>query len=294
MENIKGLLSQEKIVLLIQIAILILLSIFYIIQGVFPSLEMIIALTILLFIWKTKQRALIKDLLPFFVLLITYQSLRGFADNLSPSQIHITDLIEWEKSIFSGVLPAYFFQSILKTFPGKEIITGIANIVYMSHFVNPIIVAIIIWNYKKDAYWSFILGMVILTYGAFITYFLFPAAPPWWATKYGYLVDQPVILSGFIYPTIIEFFGPNPVAAMPSLHMAYPTYLFFILVYLWKRKILWFGILPIMVGIATLILGHHYVIDLFVGMVYSIISFAVSYFHHLKTKTPISNITEII
>ncbi len=228
-DTIKGLLTQEKVVLYLQLIILSFLSLFYIIRGVFPSIEMILAFTIITFIWKTKQRALLKDLLPFFLLLLTYQSLRGFADNLSSSQIHITDLIGWEKSLFNGWIPAYFVQSTLPSLPGHTVITLFANIFYMSHFITPIIVAIIIWNYKKDAYWPYIFGLLILTYGAFFTYLFFPAAPPWWATKYGYLLDQPVTLTAFVYPTLVEFFGPNPVAAMPSLHMAYPSFIFLIL-----------------------------------------------------------------
>ena len=266
---IKKSLTQEKVVLLLQILILLLLSLFYIIFRVFPSLEMLFAFTILIFIWKSKQRALLKDLLPFFLLLLTYQSLRGFADNLSPAQIHITDLIGWEKSLFGGIIPAYAIQAILPSIPGHVVIAWIANLLYMSHFLNPVIVAIIIWYYKKDAYWAFIFGLLVLTYAAFFTYLFFPAAPPWWATKYGYLLDQPVTMTAFVYPSLVEFFGRNPVAAMPSLHMAYPSFIFFVSIYLWKRKAILIGLLPILVGISTLILGHHYVIDLIMGVIYA-------------------------
>ncbi len=273
---LKQLLTQEKVLLLLQLLIIGFISTYYVLNGIFPSLDIVIALTVTLFIWKSKQRALLKDLLPFFLLLLTYQSLRGFADNLSPSEIHITDLITWEKSIFNGWIPAYVIQQQLPTTPGAKIIIILANLLYMAHFVTPIIVAVCIWYYRKNSYWPYIFGLLVLTYGAFITYFFFPAAPPWWATKFGYLPDQPVTLSAFVYPTLVEFFGPNPVAAMPSLHMGYPSYICIYILFLWGKKALWILLLPILVGLSTLILGHHYVIDLIFGILFALIAWLVS------------------
>lgn len=262
--------DENKYALIIQIIFIIILSLIYMSRRIFPSIDMLFALTIAALIWNTRHRALLIDLLPFFILLLTFQSLRSFADDLTPVQIHITDLVSYEKLLFKGVIPAYYIQQIILNKPYTLLITIPANFLYMSHFLTPLIMAIILWYKKKNCYWRFVIGLIILTYLAFITYILFPAAPPWWATKYGYLIDQPVTLTPFAYPSLIEFAGPNPVAAMPSLHMAYPTFIALYCIYIWGKKYIWVILLPLGVGFSTMLLGHHYFIDLIAGAIYAI------------------------
>lgn len=269
MKSYRMQISENKILLMMQIAFLLGLSLFYIFNGVFPSLDMLIALSIAALIWRSQNRALLVDLLPFFILLLTFQSLRSFADDLTPASIHITDLIAYEKALFNGVIPAAYFQKTLTNLAITPFLSTFFNVFYMSHFLVPVIMAIVLWYRRKEQYWYFIIGLILLTYAGFVTYFLYPAAPPWWATKYGYLLDQPVTLSTFAYPTLVEFAGPNPVAAMPSLHMAYPTYIYLFCLFVWGKKAAWLIFLPIFVGLSTLYLGHHYVIDLIAGIGYA-------------------------
>jgi membrane-associated phospholipid phosphatase len=266
--------QNEKYILGIQIGFVVVLILVNIAWNIFPSVELLLALFAILLLWRAKDRKLLFALLPFFILLLTYQSLRSLVDNLTPMDIHVTDLIQWEKSLFGGWIPSYYLQQNFHRIPGYQILTFICNVAYLIHFVVPLIVAMIIWNKKHNQYWYFIFGLLFLSYAGFITYYLFPAAPPWWATNYGYLPDQPVYLSTyFYYPTVVEVAGPNPVAAMPSLHMAYPTYIVLFITSLWPKKGGWLFFYPLLVGFSTVLLGHHYVIDLLAGVVYALISF---------------------
>lgn len=261
----------NKSILIIQITFLMVLSLWSMIRGVAPTIEILIALVIALLIWRAQYRALLADLIPFLLLLLSFQALRSFADNLTHADIHIIDLISYEKALFGGIIPASFLQSTILDQPYSFLIEIPSSLFYMSHFVVPLITAIILWYRKKEAYWPFVIGLVLLSYAGFITYLLYPAAPPWWATKYGYLIDQPVSLTAFAFPTLVEFAGPNPVAAMPSLHMAWPTFISLFCIYVWRRKVIWLLCLPLAVGFSTLILGHHYVVDLLFGILYGII-----------------------
>ncbi len=264
----------EKNILYFQVLFILILMVVNISFHIFPSIELVVALFAILLIWRAKDRKLLLALLPFFILLLTYQSLRGLADNLSPSDIHVSDLIDLEKTLFAGWIPAFLIQKYFPLIPGYQALAFLCNVAYLAHFVTPLIVAMLIWNKKPENYWYFIVGLLILSYAGFITYYFFPAAPPWWATKYGYLLDQPVYMNTyFYYPGIVELNGPNPVAAMPSLHMAYPTYLTLYILKIWQRKGLWVIIYPVLVGFATLLLGHHYVIDLIAGILYAAITF---------------------
>lgn len=274
LKKAKGL--NDKTILLIQFFFIMCFISINLFSGIFPSMEILFALCLLIFIWRSKDRKLLVALLPFCILILTFQSLRGFADNLSPSRIHITDLIAWEKLLFNGWIPAYVIQKYIPTLPGYHLISGLCNLLYIIHFVTPVLVAIFLWYKNNKGYWYFVGGITVITYVAFIVYYLFPAAPPWWATQYGYLLDQPVYLTSFFYyPALITNTGPNPVAAMPSLHMAYPTFIALMVNYYWPKKATIFYLLPIMVGFSTLLLGHHYIIDLIAGVVLSVVVFVI-------------------
>jgi membrane-associated phospholipid phosphatase len=268
----------QRATLFIQVVFLTVLSILFVLQGFFPTLEFMFVLVVVLLVWRAQERRLLAALLPFFLLLITYQALRGFADDLSPVDIHVTDLIAWEKALFHGIVPAAFLQSHITTPAVTRFLDPLMNAAYLSHFVSPVILAVVLWYQRRDWYWPFILGVVLMSYAAFVTYLLFPAAPPWWATEYGYLLDQPVTLSRFAVMWVIKVGSPNPVAAMPSLHCAYPAFFVAVAVAAFGRRGWWLLVLAAWVAVSTVYLGHHWVIDIFAGWAYALGAFAIVYY----------------
>jgi membrane-associated phospholipid phosphatase len=271
--NDKNIVINSNTVIFLQVIFIIIMSLIYVINKIFPSIELLFALSFLILIWKIEFQKLLKSLLPFFILLLTFQGLRDYADNLSKSQIHVVELINAEKLLFHGNIPAFYLQNNISKLPFLNSINILTNILYMSHFVIPLITAIIIWYKKPRFYWSFVTGLIILSYLGFSTYIFYPAAPPWWATKYGYLTDQPVTLSPYFYPDLVETEGPNPVAAFPSLHMAYPTFVALFTYYIFGKKSKLIFLLPISIGFSAVYLGHHYVIDLIGGIIYALFVF---------------------
>lgn len=253
-------------------------------NGVFPTLEVTFLLLTLVLMWRSQERRLLVAMIPFFLLLISYQILRGFADDFTPAEIHVADLIAAEKRLFGGLVPAAFIQAHFPALLARYL-DPIASIIYMSHFVNPVVMAITLWYRKREWYWPFVFSLVVLSYMAFVTFLLFPAAPPWWATKYGYLVDQPVTLSHFTMPLAMELGSPNPVAAMPSLHCAYPTFITAIGIAAWGRKGWWFLVPSLAIAFSTLYLGHHWVIDIIAGVVYGLVACGIAVLgHSIRTK----------
>ena len=72
-----------------------------------------------------------------------------------------------------------------------------------------------------------------LSVAGLVTYFVYPAAPPWWAAKYGLLEDvaristrgwQAIGLHGAGNVLNAGQIAANPVAAMPSLHTAFALF----------------------------------------------------------------------
>lgn len=278
--------SARRGFLAIQVIYVLVISLWSMSQGIFPSPELLLVLLASVFVWRARSRAFLADFIPFILLLVCYQALRGFADELAPTDIHVMDLIAWERALFGGIIPAVYLQATLLDRWFTPILDMLANLFYMSHFLVQILLALIIWHRKRMHYWPFVAGLVGLSYVAFIVYVLFPAAPPWWATLHGYLPDGAVMLTNFVLPTVVVFAGPNPVAAMPSLHAAYPTYLALFVVAIWGRRMLPVWILPFGVALSSVYLGHHYVVDLIAGMLFAAVAFALAWQWSLRRARP--------
>ncbi len=220
--------------------------------------------------WRSASERVWVDLLPFVQLLLAYRGLNGFAGGLSVGQINIGNLIVWEKGLFGGVIPSAWLQARLFAKPYTGLLDAIANLLYLSHFVAPVTVAAVVRGSKRVHFWAYMLGFFVLAYLGFATYLLFPAAPPWWATRFGYLTGPDAVsLEHFIIPPEVMFKTPNPLAAMPSMHCAYPLFIALACRGVWGGRASYLLALPLGVGVSVIYLGHHYVVDALVGYLYA-------------------------
>ena len=123
-----------------------------------------------------------------------------------------------------------------------------------------------------------------MAFGAFFTFFLFPAAPPWLASQNHFI--QPITrISSDVwgglglqdFPSVYNHIAPNPVAAIPSLHAAWAV-LFCVFIYkLYGRR--WgvaSAIYPLLIFIGTVYEGEHYVFDVLLGIVYAVIGYLIT------------------
>jgi len=259
--------------LTVEISVLVFIVLALMALGVFyPSTEMALAFLVILAVINPKVRAFVIDIAPFILLLFSYDTLRNFADDFALSDIHVTSLIRVERSLFGGELPGYWIQQHLWNKPYTPLLDMVANTLYLSHFLTPLIVSAALWRRRRSEYWAFAFGLLSLSYAAFVTFVLFPAAPPWWATRHGFLIGTPITLNHFVVSERIVSAGPNPVAAMPSLHTAYPTYIALVCLSVWGRKAWPVLFLPLAVAFSTFYLGHHWVIDAAGGAFYALLS----------------------
>jgi membrane-associated phospholipid phosphatase len=106
---------------------------------------------------------------------------------------------------------------------------------------------------------------------AFITYLFWPSAPPWYQLHDVVKINDQTVkaLWGYTLVTpIYHSFNPNPFAAFPSLHAAFPM---LAAVYAWQRYrllsvalVLWSAA----VILSIVYLGEHYVVDALVSVLY--------------------------
>jgi membrane-associated phospholipid phosphatase len=229
-----------------------------------------------------RLKSFLRDWLPFVALLLAYEMLRGFADN--PFGVHVASLVTWERTVFAGHLPTeilqrHFYQA------GQIHWHDIgATIIYFLHFPLPLVSAFFLWLKDKSQYYRFIVALLALSFAGFITFLLFPAAPPWYAADQG-LVSVTKITDLAVdhleWRWNISYYyshlNPNQVAAIPSLHAAYPA-LVLLALRRYNRKLLWWFLpYPLLVWLSIVYLGEHYAIDVIAGVIYAVAAYFLVY-----------------
>lgn len=235
--------------------------------------------------WK----AFLRDWIPVVLLIFGYEFMRGIAYQFIQdrhSTVHLTELIAADRAMFFGHLPTLWLQEKLYV-PGTiHWYDVLAMVMYIMHFVFPLIFAFILWIGNKERFWHFTLTFLLMTYAGFTIYLLYPAAPPWLANYWGVIhgvqlpfdqVYHALVPHRYDNLDMIQIWNEasgNPVAAMPSLHAAYPwlTMLFAIkffgkrgLIFVPYNAALWF---------AVVYLGQHWVIDIIGGIALASVAFA--------------------
>lgn len=245
--------------------------------GIDPSRYVFVLLPISLLVKKT--RSFILDWTPFLFILLSYDFLRGFADNLGP-RADFLGLISLEKGLFNSI-PSITLQSMFYNPSQASLLDYFATIFYFLHFALPLSFGFILWLYNRGQFRQFVTGILLLSYLAWITFLIYPSAPPWLASNENYLPKVYKILDVTLgafpdkwdLPSIYHQFNPNPVAAMPSLHAGYPVLVFLFALKFFKLRSLFFLPYVLLTLFSVVYLGEHYIVDLIGGMLYAITSY---------------------
>ena len=123
----------------------------------------------------------IRDWLPFAVVLLAYDLSRGAADLIGrPTLWHWqADADRW---MFFGTMPTVWLQERLKL-PHPPWWEIVISTVYMSFFILPYVVAAVLWLRDREEWKAFVRLFVGLSFAALAIYALLPAAPPWAAAR---------------------------------------------------------------------------------------------------------------
>jgi hypothetical protein len=239
-----------------------------------------------------RSRLWLSDWLPIVALLLAYELMRGLADDAG-FPLHMEDLIVAERLIGLGQLPTQVLQQAMRPVAGIDIVALVSTGVYMFHFLVPISTGILLWKWRRDQFHDFMAALIVLSMAAFVTYLLFPAAPPWFAANAGALngVDGlPLIaylkpetfadvgaalgLDGNnVYEKVFYAAGPNDVAAWPSLHVAYPFLAFLVLRRAFGRVAWVVAGYAAIVGFSVVYTGDHWVHDCIAGAAFAYVSY---------------------
>ena len=206
--------------------------------------------------------------------IFAYSLLRALAD-VTGIPVQSLYPLRLDRLLFSGVEPGVWLQQHLHPPSGLSKIDYVAVATHWSFFIVPHALAIGIFVFRRNHFSRYALAMVVTMYVALIFFFLVPTAPPWLAGQWGELpapgLSRVMDLVGAslnapTYQSAYESLGAaNPVAAMPSVHMAITF-----VVYLWVRQYApawrWPCLAYVAVMAFSLIyLGEHYILDLIAG-----------------------------
>lgn len=219
---------------------------------------------------------IVVDWLPLFLLLTVYDMLRKNVADLAHA--HVVPQLHVDQWLGGGVPLTVRLQQGLFTPSAPHWWDYLAFFVYLSHFVIPIAVAALLWKFSYERFHRYAFLFVSLTVAGFATYAAFPADPPWLASLHGVLppttkiIDDIWIHLGLRSATSVLSSNShlaNPVAAMPSLHGAYP---FLLMLFFWQSagRYRWLLLAyPAAMAFTLVYSAEHFVIDIIVGWIYA-------------------------
>jgi PAP2 superfamily protein len=222
-------------------------------------------------------RGLLFDWFPFFGILVAYDLLRGTASHIT--SVHFRPMIDLDRLLFGGQIPTVTLQRWL--WNGHVHWYDIASwTVYMSHFFLTPVLAAILWKVNRERFRRFTRLVIALSIAGLTTYALFPAAPPWLASKdhmvapLTRIIPQvwkalPLSQAGTIAENGYAF--ANNVAAVPSLHAAFSLLVAITLWQMTSRRWLkaLIALYPLAMAFAVIYTGEHYVTDVLLGWTYT-------------------------
>jgi hypothetical protein len=183
-----------------------------------------------------------------FIALAIYAPLRDRMDNLG-FPVHGSEI---ERGLF-GSLPTLWLQG--HVYPLSPHLLEWATVaVHMSWIVVPGLAGVLVSFKRAHRIGSFFRWWIALQALALIMWAIFPLEPPWMASH-----DVVRIIAIYRDGTIPD---GNPLAAMPSLHVAFP-----LLIALWFYRERWKAPALAMLGYSCLVAlevvfaGEHYVVD---------------------------------
>lgn len=255
--------------------------VFFIREPSFPTPDKLVVFLTFVFMSFHQAKEMLKRLLPFVAAILVYESFRGIAHSLN-SHVNYNLAVNADRLLF-GTLPTTTLQNWL--WHGKvQWYDFLFYVPYVLFFALTFGLAILVWKTHEQYYWRVVDTYIVLFFAAFLTFFLFPTAPPWLAAQNHYIEPITRVSSNVWYALGLKDFSlvyskisPNPVAAIPSLHAACST-LFALFVYkiYGKRWAALAAIYPVLIYIGVVYEGEHYVFDILVGIIYALSAYFAS------------------
>jgi hypothetical protein len=220
------------------------------------------------------------DWFPVALILVAYLVLHSLATTLTPLA-HVEPQLGFDEWLFGGTVPTVRLQRALWNPGDPRWYDYLAWLVYLSHFVVTLTAGIVLWVRAYPMFRRFRTLFLTVTFAGFATYVLYPAIPPWLASRRGDMPHTVRIVRAMWLELglsdVAAVFGEQsryafPVGALPSLHAAWP---FLLLVFLWPVAGRWRAALAayaLAMALTLVYTADHFVFDILLGWTYVIVA----------------------
>jgi membrane-associated phospholipid phosphatase len=235
----------------------------------------------LLDLYNERSRLFLRSFAPFILTGVVYDATRYFYERGIAGRVHVVEPYDFELAWF-GVAGRTLNELFLEHhWPLADLLAGFAYLTYVGEYLALAFLAF--WRRRDDVARTLARVFLVVNVMGFVTYFAYPAAPPWYVTKYGFgpartdIAADPAAATRFdqllgtnlfdaMYGRSIDVFG-----AYPSLHVAYPfaaaLVVFAVAELRWAR---WPAVaFFLLVSFSAVYLQHHYVTDVVLGVLYA-------------------------
>ena len=241
----------------------------------------LIMLMIAFALYTNRGGRFMRDWVPVLVGLLAYAATVSAVPSFGLA-VHYRPQIDADRVLGLGTLPTTWLQEHLyhgHTGP----LEAFSVAMYVSHFIAPLVLAFALWAFWRGRGFSDLLfGLLAVSILANITFLLAPTAPPWLAAEHGLIPDVQPIIKNALFDLDLNSLALhkgdasryNVVAAVPSLHVAWPIICLLVIrkhrlpVSLFAAQ----AVLTVGVVFAIVYTGEHYLVDAIIGAVYALVA----------------------
>lgn len=249
--------------------------------------------------YNERTRRFLKAFLPFLLTGALFDSMRYYYWQGIEGNVRVAEPYLIEKGLFGVfdaakqaiVTPNEYFEH--RIHPAADLICGFAYIFFIFEYLS---CAFLLYFIKRlDLLRTFGWCFLVVNAMGFATYFIYPAAPPWYVTLYGFgparmdVKPSPAATVRFDELLGVDYFhkmysqGIDVYGSIPSLHVSYPLLVFWVAFMLTRKSNpLWRGLnlgatgaFYLLMCFSAVYLQHHYVIDIVLGTLYAMAALAV-------------------
>lgn len=269
------------------VSIVILFCLFNYHTGELRPIHFMFSGTILaLYFFHQQSRAFIVISIPFLIKEMIFDTLRYVPFSwLIP--IHVSQPYYIDQFLFGVFINGKIWlpHELLLHFshPFLDLFCG-----FLYHALVPIvfILLMVFWRFHSiDLAKRYGAAFLLMNLFAFATYVLYPAAAPWYISKYGFVQPIAAVLgdpAGLIkFDQLLgthlssAMYSSSPVVfgAIPSMHAGFTMLGWLYSFHLNKKVAGVIGLYTVSMWFSALYLQHHYLIDLVIGIFYAVIAY---------------------
>ncbi len=220
---------------------------------------------------------------------ICFNASRAVADNLQLAVADADTIAVLERMAFGGVIPSAALQTSLFDATHVRVYDAGLTAVHLSFFLTPMLAATWLFVRNRVLLWRYTVATAICFAVGLVGFALLPTAPPWLLThdidgvgaarvasevlaSFGITVTHGdgTMASGYV-------FEPNHLASMPSIHVAAVA---LIACAAWSERRVTLRLATatywLLMAIAVVYLGEHYVLDVIAGSLVAVAAWLVA------------------